>query len=608
VKKLKEKQVKHLQFFIRRAALCVALSAFAAVCAGDSEDPMALLLLGMNGQNQGVIPITVDESEAEAYVPSGTMVVSPAPSGDTDVEIFALAANANVNGFMGTVAAAGSAGNLMDRILGKISGQSGDAPRPYSASSLIIRQEVDGVVVPTELAQIEIEMNAAVTSTELNNQLIQLIGTLTEPGGAVEGLPEAGTGDIQAPKFRVIIQASEIGGVAAVLVGVAPDQIYAEVEQQMAAIIDGSNLSAIGLTPENHSVSFVASARGGADFLFVVDNSGSMREEQASVRANALAFFDRLETIGVDFKLGVITSDSSVLRGVGFTSDRAQFEQDIEAGLRGSGTEAGIWQAEQALLADSTYGPGNGSVPAAGYPRPGAALAVIMVSDEGDQYYKHHNGRFNARNPDRLVFNTTDNVFLNNGYTVYSIIGLDETGAAGKCSGAVGKALASNNAYTPDDGRFNGNVGYKGYWALARDTGGAVSSICSNNYGAFLSQLADRTAAAGSPYVFDVMPISSSLNVYVDGVRIERTASPTAGGTGYLYDASSNRLNFTGAQPAAGAQVFVSYLAFPTQSGLTAMISAAGDGAGWVLLAAILFAASGLLGLKLYQRRQEAAV
>ncbi|MCR9142788.1 MAG: VWA domain-containing protein [bacterium] len=593
--------MKHLRL-LRSGALCLVLGAAVTVCAGDKEDPMALLLLGMGGQNQGVVPITVDESEAEVYVPTGTLVVTPAPEGDTDVEIFTLAANANVDGFMGTVASAGGASELMDRILGEISGESGDAPRPYATSSLIIRQEVDGVAVPTELAQVEIEMNGSATSTLLNNQLIQLIGTLTEPGGTVEGLPEAGSDEIAATKFRVIIQASEIGGVAAVLVGVSPDQIYPEVEQQLAAIIDGSNLSAIGLTPENRDTSFVASAQGGADFLFVVDNSGSMRDEQASVRANALAFFDRLEAIGVDFKIGVITTDSSVLRGTGFTSDRTQFEQDIEAGLRGSGTEAGIWQAEQALLADSQYGPGNGSVPAAGYPRPGAALAVIMVSDEGDQYYKHHSGRFNARNPDNLTFNTTDNVFLNNGYTVYGIIGLDETGAAGTCTGTVGKARASNNAYTPDDGRFNGNVGYKGYRDLARDTGGAVSSICSNNYGAFLTQLADRTAAAASPYTFDSMPISSSLNVYVNGVRIERTAAPAAGVTGYLFDASSNRLNFTGTQPPAGAQIFVSYLSFPEPSGLAALISQAGGGAGWVLLAALLFGVGGLLSLRLYQK------
>lgn len=185
---------------------------------------------------------------------------------------------------MGTVPPAGDASALMDRILTEISGQSGAAPLPYAASSLIIRTAVDGQAVPTQLAQVEIEINGLLTSTEMNNQLIQLIGTLTEPGGAVTGLPASGEGEYAANKFRVVIQASELGSAAAE---------YAKVEQDLAAIIDGSNLSAIGLKPENHDITFIASAQGGTDFLFVIDYSGSMQEEQAAVRDNALAFFDR---------------------------------------------------------------------------------------------------------------------------------------------------------------------------------------------------------------------------------------------------------------------------------------------------------------------------
>lgn len=73
--------------------------------------------------------------------------------------------------------------------------------------------------------------------------------------------------------------------------------------------------------------------------------------------------------------------------------------------------------------------------------------------------------------------------------------------------------------------------------------------------------------------------------------------------TVYLYDANSSRRTFAGMQPAAGAQIFVSYLAFPPQSGLAALLSAAGGGAGLVLLLALLFGLGGLLALKLYQWR-----
>ncbi len=42
------------------------------------------------------------------------------------------------------------------------------------------------------------------------------------------------------------------------------------------------------------------------DIVFLMDNSGSMSDEQAAVEANMRAFVDGLSTSGVDFQLGLL--------------------------------------------------------------------------------------------------------------------------------------------------------------------------------------------------------------------------------------------------------------------------------------------------------------
>ncbi len=45
------------------------------------------------------------------------------------------------------------------------------------------------------------------------------------------------------------------------------------------------------------------------DVLLVLDNSGSMGEEQANLAANFGPFIDRLEDVGADYRIGIITTD-----------------------------------------------------------------------------------------------------------------------------------------------------------------------------------------------------------------------------------------------------------------------------------------------------------
>jgi hypothetical protein len=163
------------------------------------------------------------------------------------------------------------------------------------------------------------------------------------------------------------------------------------------------------------------------DVLFVIDDSGSMAEEQANLAANLDAFIDRLAAspARTDFQIGV-TSTSVVpfpggaaqygggpsagvpypagalvaldpgtgrivwdaaggfggqrILGGALTRDQliAAFRANVRLGTNGSGKEQGL-EAVRRALSEPLLSGAN-----AGFLRPGARLAVVILSDEDD--------------------------------------------------------------------------------------------------------------------------------------------------------------------------------------------------------------------------------
>ncbi|GAB4409333.1 MAG: hypothetical protein OHK0056_11220 [Bacteriovoracaceae bacterium] len=126
------------------------------------------------------------------------------------------------------------------------------------------------------------------------------------------------------------------------------------------------------------------------DILWVIDNSGSMGDEQEALAYNFDAFINGFLTRGVDFKMAITTTDgrsaySGVVRGNlnGLTSEAAQqneaqflqnFRDWIRVGTNGSGTEMGLQTGVDFL---NRYG--------ASWMRSDAYLIIVHLSDEQDQ-------------------------------------------------------------------------------------------------------------------------------------------------------------------------------------------------------------------------------
>ena len=89
------------------------------------------------------------------------------------------------------------------------------------------------------------------------------------------------------------------------------------------------------------------------DIAWVVDNSGSMSNEQQALADNFSVFINNFVTKDIDFKMAITTTDSSIVAGSmddlssdDYASAPSQFISDfqsmINVGTRGSGYEKGL--------------------------------------------------------------------------------------------------------------------------------------------------------------------------------------------------------------------------------------------------------------------------
>lgn len=138
--------------------------------------------------------------------------------------------------------------------------------------------------------------------------------------------------------------------------------------------------------------SFSQAPQSKLDILWIIDNSGSMADEQDALGTNFDAFINDFIDTKVDFKMAITTTDTSSdskkgkmvygsdtkLTSAKAQSNPTQFKKDfrdlVKVGTSGSGYEKGLAASEGFM---EKY--------ASSFIRPDAYLAVVVVSDEDDQ-------------------------------------------------------------------------------------------------------------------------------------------------------------------------------------------------------------------------------
>ena len=314
------------------------------------------------------------------------------------------------------------------------------------------------------------------------------------------------------------------------------------------------------------------------DILWVIDSSGSMREEQSYLGQNFSSFINQLSRTNSDFQVGVTTTDvcdsinpsqvplatrycptldaspQTHLKGslVGesgkkvltrnFTDLITRFVNYANVGINGSSFEHGLTAAKMAI-AKSISGENEGLV------RPEAFLAVIVVSDEED---------------DGIGLGMTD---AYSGYN-YAQMGLSSyrytsddmirdalaVKGAGRFSVSTitGTRLANGSMCTsPHSQPLEEGTQYI---SAARKTGGIIQSICDTNWSASLASIGQDIAAQSSQVVLSRVPFVSSIKVSVNGVV----------STNWTYNSGNNAIKFdTGSIPPAGENILIQYYPAP---------------------------------------------
>ncbi len=514
-------------------------------------------------------------------LPSGVSTTTP-PSGDFN-GITYQGDPAEVAGFVSAVNYTGTAGctNFGAALLTAMAADTPDLINNWSQISAPVIGTNPNCSIVYDLAM---TTKSNTTVTGLSNHLISVIGT-SMPGGTVTGFPASGATEQNDTSFRVLIQATySTTGAELVAVGVSRAENYAVNQTTLTSLINGTSIVPAGSTILAKTDTFTGAEDPKVDFVWVVDNSGSMKEEQTSVSNNAVTFFNLLNNKRLDFRLAVIATGSTGSnlntlnpggskawelwgssqdgsRWVYKTDNNAanRFKQNVDSvGLNGSGRESGIFFAERALGgAPSGITPVSPTI----VPRPGAKLIFVILSDEGDHYRCYSGGSFTSDSnvPNHCTggvgFNVENNIFTQNNYKVYAIIGLHDgslsnpgnLGEPGRCDSNPSNSSApkANNVNNRD----------LTYYNLANATGGSSASICNTDYTTILDNIATQAAANSSSYVLTKIPIASTIVVKVNGSIVTQDAT-----NGWQYNSSSNTIVFSGtAWPDPGANIEVSY-------------------------------------------------
>jgi hypothetical protein len=314
-----------------------------------------------------------------------------------------------------------------------------------------------------------------------------------------------------------------------------------------------------GLLGEGHVLHdrtdrFVQEGHAKVDVLFVVDNSGSMMEEQGGLAQNFAALLSAAQGQRVDYRIAVTTTgiepsvggwtacpggvqggeagrlfpaDSARPRVIAPTTPDAAavFAANVQVGVC-HWNEQGLEAAYRALSpplvnsADDPHTPlpGDGNL---GFLRPDAKLAVVFVSDEDDYspgtvaFYEAFFRALKSDDPTLLV--------------ISAVVGPQDLSTCPT-------AASSGSRYA----------------ALARSTGGVVESICTPSWADSLEHLSDSAFGPRQRFLLSASPASpAEVVVRVNGAAVT---------SGWTYDPVTNSVVFDAqVVPAFGSLIEITY-------------------------------------------------
>jgi len=288
------------------------------------------------------------------------------------------------------------------------------------------------------------------------------------------------------------------------------------------------------------------------DIVWVVDNSGSMENEQSSMAENFDNFISTFVTRNIDYKIGITTTDTggtgSVFEHNGefqgaepvlsSSMDQAyvknNFISNINVGISGSGRERGLEASKMAIEKNSDPSSNNYQ-----FLRDEAILAVIIVSDENDISSNSTESYVNFLSGVKNVLSDI---------AVYPIVDTTSQSYPDPYYTPVDMDLYLQDFLNPGGAR---------YLTTCEKIGGFSADI-DDEFSTTLLNIGSGIADLLSRFPLENVPMISSIKLRVDGAYIPHSSSD-----GWKYDIDTNSIVFKGSYvPEVNAVVEVSYKHF----------------------------------------------
>lgn len=270
------------------------------------------------------------------------------------------------------------------------------------------------------------------------------------------------------------------------------------------------------------------------DILWLIDNSGSMEEEQSVISRSTATFMQNFTSVpALKWNMGLLSSDAADDPRLGFTSTTVlNYNTPNPTGVFAAavgqlGTGGDTTERFFAPLLNNLLGrPRPASPFSQGWtnPNPGtpvafkqanSTLAIILVTDT----YDHSD-----ITPDSFLQQLQPVAGRNNDLLIYGVFSATDFGCT----------------YTDEDWNYAGSV----YEAVINRTHGKYYKLCVDDFGPDLSKLTQDIVKRGvKPRIFlDSRPRQGTLKISYKGADIP--GGPTESGGLWLYDPRINAIVF----------------------------------------------------------------
>lgn len=310
----------------------------------------------------------------------------------------------------------------------------------------------------------------------------------------------------------------------------------------------GCSQQQFAVVAQNNKFAQQAHYNNKVDILWVIDSSNSMLQHQQKIAQQVSGIINALKSTGMDFHMGVTTMDVSSTGEKGrllatplgsplvLTNSTpnmlAILQERLQMGDGGSSVERALEATKLALTEPLVSGYNKGFRRLKSDRSEGAVLSVIYLTNEDDES--------GSAVPDPAAF-------FNNNSVISSYSGLPQW-VVSFVGTIPDDPSCSTVPWTKEDGLK--------YIALANESGGGISSICTDNFAEALANIQGRILSVLTEYYFQKDPLESSIKVYIDGVQIPN--DPT---NGWTYFASPKpKIRFSGsAIPPIGSTIQVDF-------------------------------------------------